>query len=308
MSPCILLCKDAANDFHNFVINSFLFISRANQTCLTLIQNIFFTFKIFWRQIDPKNSKFAHFFNKKLWQHICSSKKVAISINEIKIKKGELKMSEIQIKKCLFAITAILALASQKTFAAPQESLHLGQPVYGGNACPQGSASAAISPDGSDLSILFDQFQVEAGSNGKRLDRKACNIAIPLHVPQGFSVSVFTIDYRGFASVPMGGRAMFSAEYFFAGSRGPSASKVFAGGTNQNYTFTNKLQAQALVWTPCGADTNLRVNSSMLVQSNSRLDDALATVDSADVHSGIVFHIQWRECSQNEMSGSGFFY
>jgi len=27
---------------------------------------------------------------------------------------------------------------------------------------------------------------------------KSCNVAIPVHVPQGFSVSVLQVDYRGF--------------------------------------------------------------------------------------------------------------
>jgi hypothetical protein len=190
-------------------------------------------------------------------------------------------------------VVGVMGLSS----AHAQESLQLGQPIYGGNGCPQGSASATASPDGRDLSILFDQFQVEAGSNGKRIDRKSCNLAIPLHVPQGYSVSVFTVDYRGFTSLPYGARALFNAEYFFAGAQGPRVAKNFSGPQSQGYIFTNQLAAEALVWSPCGADTNLRVNSSMFVQTNRNLEDALATVDSADVKSAIVFHVQWWQCN-----------
>ena len=191
----------------------------------------------------------------------------------------------------LISASWIVSLSAQA-----QNAIQLGQPIYGGSGCPQGSASATLSPDAKDVSILFDSFQVEAGPNGKRIDRKSCNLAIPLHIPQGYSVSIFTVDYRGFTSLPLGGRAMFNAEYFFAGSRGPQAARMFSGPKSENYIFTNQLAAEALVWSPCGADTNLRVNSSMFVQTNNNLEDAMATVDSADVRTSMVFHIQWRQC------------
>ena len=51
-------------------------------------------------------------------------------------------------------------------------------------------------------------------------------------------------------------------------------------------TLTDELEATALVWSACGADTNLRVNTSFLVQTNSRMDQAMGTVDSADISAG----------------------
>lgn len=133
--------------------------------------------------------------------------------------------------------------------------------------------------------------------SGKAFDRKSCNLAIPVRVPNGYSISVFQVDYRGFTALPAGGRAQFNVEYFFAGSRGPRQTKTFYGPQNQSYALTDQLQAEALVWTPCGADTNLRVNTSMMVNSNSRYDQAMSTVDSADVTAGLVYHIAFRRCN-----------
>jgi hypothetical protein len=173
--------------------------------------------------------------------------------------------------------------------------IQLGMPGYGGTGCPANSASVTLAPDQKSLSILFDQYVVEAG-NGRTMDRKSCNIAIPVRVPQGYSISVFQIDYRGFNSLPAGARSQFNVEYFFAGSRGVRQSKSFFGPASNLYELTDNLTAEALVWTPCGADTNLRVNTSMLVQSNRRQEQAMATVDSADVTAGLVYHIAWRTC------------
>ena len=60
--------------------------------------------------------------------------------------------------------------------------------------------------------------------------------------------------------------ARFSAEYFLAGSRGPRYRKTFRGETFEDYTITNDIGVVGLVWSRCGADVNLRVNTSMTVQ------------------------------------------
>jgi hypothetical protein len=72
---------------------------------------------------------------------------------------------------------------------ATHDDISLGEPGYGGTGCPDGTVSVTLSPDQKSLSLLFDQYQVEVGGDtGKSFDRKSCNIAIPVHVPQGLSV------------------------------------------------------------------------------------------------------------------------
>ncbi len=197
--------------------------------------------------------------------------------------------------KKILAIAALL-IGSSFAGAAYADDIALGEPGYGGTGCPDGSASVTLSPDAKSLSILFDEYYVEAGgSTNKRLDRKSCNIAIPVHVPQGLSVSILTIDYRGYNSLPAGARSVFNVEYFFAGQRGPRFSKTFHGELDKDYLITNKLQASALVWSACGADVNLRTNSSIRVQTRQN-KEALATVDSEDINAAIKYQLQWKRC------------
>jgi hypothetical protein len=193
---------------------------------------------------------------------------------------------------CLVSIASALGSAST---ASANIGLQLGMPGYGGTGCPANSASVTLSPDQSSLSILFDQYVVEAG-NGRQFDRKSCNIAIPVRVPQGYSISVFQVDYRGFNSLPAGARSTFNVDYFFAGGRGVRQSKTFWGPSANLYELTDHLTAEAVVWSACGAETNLRVNTNMFVQTNRRGELAMSTVDSADVTSGLVYHISWRRC------------
>ncbi len=198
----------------------------------------------------------------------------------------------------ILGVLAFLSLTSQASYGA---GLVLGEPQYGGTGCPMGTAAVALSPDQQALSILFDQYVVEAGGS-KAFDRKNCNIAIPVHVPQGFSVSVIAIDYRGFTGLPAGGRAQLAVNYFLTSSGNPNpgpglrTQKTFYGPMTSDYIKSDSLGLQAIVWSGCGADAILRANTTLLVNSNSRRDQAMATVDSADVSSGIIYHLQWRSC------------
>jgi hypothetical protein len=180
--------------------------------------------------------------------------------------------------------------------AAQADDISLGTPGYGGSGCPSDSVSATISPDGKALSLLFDNYIVEAGGDtGKSLDRKTCNVAIPVHVPQGRSVSVLAIDYRGFNQLPRGARSQFNVEYFFAGRSGPAFTKTFNGPVEKDYLISNKLVAESLIWSACGEDVNLRTNSSIRVNT-TRKQEAMATVDTQDVKAAIVYQLQWRDC------------
>ncbi len=198
-------------------------------------------------------------------------------------------------------LVASLTLSTLIAVATPSSALAddiwLGVPAYGGTGCPNGTASVSLSPDGKDLSILFDSYVAEAGAATQRaLDRKTCNVAIPVHVPQGMSVSVFSIDYRGFNSLPKGAFSTFGVEYFFAGMQGPRYQKTFVGPQNQDYTLSNTLTAQSIVWSKCGTDVILRTNTSMMTRTNNKMEQAMSTVDSADINAGLIYHLEWKPC------------
>jgi hypothetical protein len=203
------------------------------------------------------------------------------------------------MKLSIFKKVTGLWLVMLATTVAHANDIQLGIPSYGGSGCPGGSVAASLSPDSKNLSLIFDQFITEVGrSVGKTLDRKNCQISIPIHVPQGITVSIVAIDYRGFVSLPQGAMARFSSEYFIGGSSGPRFSRDFLGAQDTDYLVTDTLGVIGQVWSACGASANLRVSTSMLVKTNRYNEDATATVDSADVSAGIVYKLQWKRCSR----------
>ena len=194
-----------------------------------------------------------------------------------------------------FAIAAFLY--SGVSMSAWYDDVRLGNPEYGGSGCPGGSAAVAISPDAQSLSILFDSFVVEAGGATRRvMDRKTCNIAVPVHIPQGYSVSIFRIDYRGFNSLPYGAYSRFNVEYFFAGTQGPGYVKTFNGRLEDEYLIRNNLAASATAWSECGRSTILRANTGMMVRTNGQRQEAFSSVDSVDISAGLLFNLRWKRC------------
>lgn len=191
-------------------------------------------------------------------------------------------------------LLVVAFLAAGIAGANAQTGLRLGTPTYGGTGCPQGTANAVLSADRTSLSIFYDQYSAAAGS-GRSFDRKSCNLAIPLRVPAGYSVSILTVDYRGFNQLPAGATSRFSVEYFFAGGTGPIFQRNFAGPLTSDFFIRNTLTAASTVWSACGQDVILRTNSSIYVRTSANRA-AEATVDTEDIRAALIYRLQWRRC------------
>jgi Domain of unknown function (DUF4360) len=194
------------------------------------------------------------------------------------------KKTSINFVKTFLAGATLMAASIGPAFATDKVVIEGAQ--YGGNGCPEGSASVNVSPDGQELTILFDEFIALGNKASER--RKSCNLSIPIKVPQGFQISLYDADYRGYVAPGTTGR--LRAEYFFAGQRGPVFSRTFRG--EKDYNVRDQLVTFADVWSRCGDSVNMRVNAAMIASGQG-----MATVDSFDLaHRGLVYHVKYRSC------------
>lgn len=173
------------------------------------------------------------------------------------------------------------------------DGLQLGTPSFGGTGCPVGSASFTLSPDGKSVVGLFDSFSNELGVNAGRLsDRKSCNIVVPIHVPQGYSVVIGDLGiFSGFNSLPASAVSTLTIQSFWAGGAGPSLTRTFRGPLNTNFDFLASSQPASLNWSPCGEDVNLRLNITLMTKSPNGID-AISTLDKLTSSK----FLQWRRC------------
>ena len=195
-----------------------------------------------------------------------------------------------------FAATAFADVPADVTI--PPVVNGQANPSYGGSGCPAGSARAIVSPDLKSFTMIFDKYVVNAaGSNS--FDRKNCQILVNLNFPQGWTYSIARMDYRGFYDISAGASGSQQALYYFQGNlQQARLNTVFNGPTTGDYTLSDTLGINNLVWAPCGSQSGLNINTSLLakVGPNNPNGYAQLTTDSADGSVQTTYALQWQRC------------
>ncbi len=199
-------------------------------------------------------------------------------------------------------------LSPNTTLGSMQVGAYIDLPQYNGSGCPFGKLSAALSPDQTAMSVLFDDYSVRAGGS-IYTDRKSCDITIPFFVPIGYQVGIVRTDYRGFIDLPVGGQAKFKVEYFLAGENTLPYTEVFSGSLSDNFLLQDTVNTQSVQWSGCSTPVNFRINTDLSVYSNSFGDEAMSTLDSAEITindpagpKGLQFYFEWRPCVDSSAS------
>ena len=104
--------------------------------------------------------------------------------------------------KQVITITALL-LATTELFA--QTPTIRGVRLTG-SGCNSSTANANVTPDGTFMSVLFDNFKAEIGNGSENPQltqlKKQCTLLIDMDVPMGYQYAIETTEFRGFAAVP----------------------------------------------------------------------------------------------------------
>lgn len=182
------------------------------------------------------------------------------------------------------------------------EGVWFGDPEMGGSGCSETTAKSVLSTDRKQLSILFNKYSVEAGSRvARNVDHKSCNLRVPVSIPNGYIMTIFKVDYRGFNSLPMEARSEFEVEYFFAGNHGPTFKEAFRGPKIESFTISNDVQIQGVVWSRCGENPIFSINTGLTVQADPRsVIEAKASVDTVDIADTLVYHFQFNSCDPRQ--------
>ena len=151
------------------------------------------------------------------------------------------------------------------------------------SGCPQGTFSVVNSPDGSTLSILFDDFSVTAGA-GKDTDRKVCSLTVPLNLAEGYSLGVYKVDYRGFAR-------LFSKQYseltvdYALGPKNKSRkyNRKVKGPSEGDFVFMETIGAGLMKRVGCGDAAVLNVAVTLQLQSGGAAEELIGKLRIAGV-------------------------
>jgi hypothetical protein len=206
----------------------------------------------------------------------------------------------VSLKSILKVCAPLLALAvSSSAFAEAPPYVRVRNISYAGSGCPAGSVAGNTSPDRQAFTLLFDSYIAEVGP-GIPLNqkRKNCQLNIDLDFPSGWSYTIFSVDYRGYVALERNVKGTQQSSYYFQGQgRTATLKTVMNGPIDQNYQIRDTLGLTATVWSPCGAQRALNINSQLILD-NARAPRAsgLLTTDSIDGELKLVYGIQWQRC------------
>lgn len=170
------------------------------------------------------------------------------------------------------------------------------------NGCPAGSYSIVMSPDGTTLSILFDQFTVErSGIAGSGQPRKVCRISAPLNLPANYSIGVYKVDYRGFAKLVAKQETNLEVQYFLGphdNEHGRVFKRKIKGPHEGDYLFTETIGAGQMKRVGCGTAAVLNVGVTLSLDGDLRASEAMASLDTTDAAPGgaLVYHLNLKKC------------
>ena len=230
------------------------------------------------------------------------------------------------MKKFLLLFISFSALA--------QTNITFDQIITNGSGCPQGSVTSIVSPDGTAMSLLFDEFRVEVpnyetsspspvpgrgpnyrppGANASIYESsKACNIAFTTTLPAGRMATAISISLqaRGNTMTDAGIQSYFSTILVghrgLANSVGPQVKvvekKMWMGRSSVGEDWTTDTNVSVPLKSNCASSSNRTIKFELKNHLEAKIiardatKSGIVTVDSNDTRGMLTFVLSTAPC------------
>ena len=201
----------------------------------------------------------------------------------------------------LAALAFLAAALSPNAFAKWDGFYAMKERRLESQGCPAGTYSIVTSPDGSAISVLFDNFAISGTAANNGFARMNCAMEIPLHLPEGYSLGVYQVDYRGFARLGDKQRGELQVDYGTGrGNRGKRFRRDVKGAYEGDFTFSERLKGGILKRMGCGGDAVLNFAATLTLASKAPGGESSISLDSVDgaPAGGLVFGLDLKKCGE----------
>ncbi len=235
------------------------------------------------------------------------------------------------MKKNLTFLVLILILLINVAFASGRFKFE--EPNFQGAGCRPGTTSVSSTSDGEVMTIIFDGLRAEVpqitGDNNNNelsadnpnpqsnrlttLDRKVCNISIPIMVPVGQQISALevSVDFRGYTMTERGTSAQIKSflesvetrnRRSNTGNSAPFFLKKWSGITNEDWMINKKTVMP--ISGECSSNGNsrtlLKIKNVVHAENFNRIlgsqSSAMISLDSQDMTGTMVFKMHTSIC------------
>ncbi|KAL1612766.1 hypothetical protein SLS60_000995 [Paraconiothyrium brasiliense] len=181
------------------------------------------------------------------------------------------------------------------TSSAPP-AFKINKVISGGSGCPQGSIDIDWTNNGI-LPIYFSKdFTATVGpSVTADQSRKNCQINIDISYSAGYSYSVYSADYTGWANIDSGVKGTVAAHYYFSGEQATGSTSLTLQGPYSG-KYVKKDDVAVSVWSPCGQQSLLNVNAEVALTPMGSYASGQLAVNKETGRFASQLYIQWRQC------------
>jgi hypothetical protein len=174
------------------------------------------------------------------------------------------------------------------TTAVPDGAGFIESVDYAGTGCEAAGVASGISPDKQVVTSIFSAFVAATGGPTAKLN---CLVMMQINVPPGWSYSLESVDYRGFAGLESEVTASRQSLYMISGSPVHVTPRARWKGVMKDYTQGDVGPSAPGVWSPCGGGQLLWIATQIEVSNGARPSGSgQLTVDTIDTE------LQWRRC------------
>jgi hypothetical protein len=155
-----------------------------------------------------------------------------------------------------------------------------------GSGCPADSSATTHVSDKTAFSVSFSQFKASGGSY------KNCSLTIAVGIPAGWTYSVYEVVNRGYGVLDKGASGRIQMTSWFTGFPWTLRADQTFNGPYDDFWQTDST-ASALIFAPCGASTNLRLNNTLRVAGPATSSMELF---AQDARVSTTFFLKWKQC------------
>lgn len=204
--------------------------------------------------------------------------------------------------KIITVLSGLLISASLFSQSGPHnQEVEIRDVRVNGTGCPIGTASVLLTnshPNGpiDFFEIVYDEFIVERGPDATEKSRKFCNVVADIKFPQGWSYSIFRLEYEGYAEIARGAKAELKTEYFFpqVTSRKRDVKKI-KGPWEGDYNNHDTNGIFTAIGSPCGRTIPLNIKTTLTLKGTRRSNSII----TSDIQTGSItqkFGLKWKRC------------
>lgn len=173
-----------------------------------------------------------------------------------------------------------------------------------GSGCSESDASASVTPDGTFLSVLFDNFKAEIGHGSSNPQaqalKKQCTVLIDMDVPFGYQYALETTEFRGFAALPASAYGYHRFTQLVPNGIPNMRETQLRGPIGDNYESIVRQKPGRSPWSVCNSpQQTVQILAELSVAYLPRTTDrsmAQINLDSVDTGVQSRFKMTWRPC------------